>query len=198
LSKHYIKEIKIKNFKCFKDFKAKGFARVNLIGGGNNVGKTAFMEACYINVRGQNIKTFTGALFGIKGSRENLNVLAGEDYNIQKYIEQSNHIYAKSNISFCSFDIEEKDGIKKYNFKINNENINDFGLSNGEIITAYVSVQKKDDEDKLNKLINVFDNNIVALNQIYKNAYPKAPYDFKHQNFDILKQKLQKLFKETN
>jgi AAA15 family ATPase/GTPase len=25
--------------------------RVNLIGGKNNVGKTAFMEACYINVQ---------------------------------------------------------------------------------------------------------------------------------------------------
>jgi AAA15 family ATPase/GTPase len=180
LSKHYIKEIEIKNFKCFKDFKAKGFARVNLIGGKNNVGKTAFMEACYINVLSQNIKTFTGALYNIKFIRENLNILAGEDYNPQKYIEQSNHIYTKSNISFCSFDIEEQDGIKKYNFRINNENINvnindfsfeidfisninfidNFGLSNGNIITAYGSVQKKDDEDKLNKLINEFDNNI--------------------------------------
>ncbi|MCB4744110.1 MAG: AAA family ATPase [Sulfurovum sp.] len=46
--KHFIKNIEIKNFKCFNDFKAEGFGRVNLIGGKNNVGKTAFMEACYI------------------------------------------------------------------------------------------------------------------------------------------------------
>jgi AAA15 family ATPase/GTPase len=198
LSKHYIKEIKIKNFKCFKDFKAKGFARVNLIGGKNNVGKTAFMEACYINIKAQNIKTFTGALFGIKGSRENLNILAGEDYNTQKYIEQSNHIYTKSNINLCSFDIEEKDGIKKYNFKINDENTNvnindfsfeidrisninfidNFGLSNGEIIISYGSVQKKDDEDKLNKLINVFDNNIVAFKIIEEKPQCKVENDY--------------------
>ena len=48
MSDHFIKNIEIKNFKCFKDFKAEGFGRVNLIGGKNNVGKTAFMEACYI------------------------------------------------------------------------------------------------------------------------------------------------------
>ncbi len=45
---HFIKNIEIKNFKLFKDFKAKGFGRVNLIGGKNNVGKSAFMEACFI------------------------------------------------------------------------------------------------------------------------------------------------------
>ena len=48
MSKHFIKKIKIEEFKCFKDFKAKDFGRVNLIGGKNNVGKTAFMEACYL------------------------------------------------------------------------------------------------------------------------------------------------------
>ena len=39
--KHFIKNIEIKNFKCFENFKADGFGRVNLIGGKNNVGKTA-------------------------------------------------------------------------------------------------------------------------------------------------------------
>ena len=48
---HFIKNIEIKNFKCFENFEAKGFGRVNLIGGKNNVGKTAFMEACYLNVQ---------------------------------------------------------------------------------------------------------------------------------------------------
>ena len=47
-TEHFIREIEIKNYKLFKDFKAEGFGRVNLIGGKNNVGKTAFMEACYI------------------------------------------------------------------------------------------------------------------------------------------------------
>jgi len=48
MHEHFIKEIEIKNFKCFENFQAEGFGRVNLIGGKNNVGKTAFMEACYL------------------------------------------------------------------------------------------------------------------------------------------------------
>ena len=48
-TEHFIKNIKIKNFKCFEEFKVEGFGRVNLIGGKNNVGKTAFMEACYLS-----------------------------------------------------------------------------------------------------------------------------------------------------
>ncbi|CAA6798646.1 MAG: Unknown protein [uncultured Sulfurovum sp.] len=49
MNEHFIKNIEIKNFKCFDDFKAEGFGRVNLIGGKNNVGKTAFMEALFFN-----------------------------------------------------------------------------------------------------------------------------------------------------
>lgn len=38
------------------------------------------------------------------------------------------------------------------------------------------------------------DNHKAILNQIYNSAYPNAPYDFSHKNFDELKQKLQNLF----
>lgn len=45
---NFIKEIKIENYKCFNNFKADGFKRVNLIGGRNNVGKTTLLEACLL------------------------------------------------------------------------------------------------------------------------------------------------------
>jgi AAA15 family ATPase/GTPase len=45
---HFIKNIAIKKFKCFEDFSANEFQRVNLITGKNNVGKTTFMEACFL------------------------------------------------------------------------------------------------------------------------------------------------------
>lgn len=48
MNKHFIKNIKINKFKCFDNFKTEGFSRVNLITGENNVGKTAFMEACFL------------------------------------------------------------------------------------------------------------------------------------------------------
>lgn len=40
-------DIQIKNFRCFEDTKIEGFQRVNLIGGKNNSGKTALLEAIY-------------------------------------------------------------------------------------------------------------------------------------------------------
>jgi len=45
MSVQHIKEITINNFKCFKKFELNQISRVNLIGGQNNVGKTALLEA---------------------------------------------------------------------------------------------------------------------------------------------------------
>jgi len=41
------------------------------------------------------------------------------------------------------------------------------------------------------------ENHKVILNQIYKTAYPNAPFDFSHENFNELKTKLKNLFKEN-
>ncbi len=45
-----LKEIEIQNFRCFEHIKIFGFERVNLIGGKNNAGKTALLEAIFLNV----------------------------------------------------------------------------------------------------------------------------------------------------
>ncbi|PSB58574.1 AAA family ATPase [Chamaesiphon polymorphus] len=44
-----IKDIEITNFRCFDRLKVSGFKRVNLISGKNNVGKTALLEAIFLN-----------------------------------------------------------------------------------------------------------------------------------------------------
>ncbi len=41
------------------------------------------------------------------------------------------------------------------------------------------------------------ENHKAILNQIYKSAYPKAPYNFTSKKFDILKLKLKTLFEGT-
>lgn len=45
-----LKDFHLKNFRCFKDTKISGFERVNLIGGKNNSGKTALLEALFLYV----------------------------------------------------------------------------------------------------------------------------------------------------
>lgn len=44
-----IRDIEIENFRCFEYTKIEGFERVNLIGGKNNSGKTALLEAILLN-----------------------------------------------------------------------------------------------------------------------------------------------------
>jgi len=181
---HFIKNIEIKNFKCFENFSAEGFGRVNLIGGKNNVGKTAFMEACWINSGSFDIKQFIGHMKAIKFMRENLNILIDNaTYDTKKFIELQNGLDISSNINNCKFDIKESNGIKEYLFEFNNQDIqvnandfsfdldfkenngfiDNFGLSNGNIITAYGYIQKKDDELYLNNILNRFDSRIEAF-----------------------------------
>lgn len=75
MNKHFLKEIQINKFKGFTDFKVNNLKQVNLIGGKNNIGKTSFMEASYINVTGSNINLLVSALYNMKYRRENLNIL---------------------------------------------------------------------------------------------------------------------------
>ncbi len=44
-----IQKIAISHFRCFRETEIDGFTRVNLIGGLNNAGKTAFLEALLLN-----------------------------------------------------------------------------------------------------------------------------------------------------
>ena len=102
MNKHFIKNIEIKNFKCFKDFKAEGFGQVNLIGGKNNVGKTAFMEALYLYTsediteiyeRLLVLKTYRNMqemLLSNNLSEDNLRALILENSNINIGVEKKN------------------------------------------------------------------------------------------------------------
>lgn len=44
-----IKSISVKNFRCFENLEISGFEKINLISGKNNAGKTALMEALFLN-----------------------------------------------------------------------------------------------------------------------------------------------------
>lgn len=196
MNEHFIKNIEIKNFKCFKDFKAEGFGRVNLIGGKNNVGKTAFMEACYINSHAQNIKHFITALADIYFMRNFLNIQENKK-NMKEQIERLNNIFVNSNINKIYFMIKEEEGIKKYYFEYNQNiiepNSNDFsfsydrvdnihfidslGMSNEQIIQDYSAVQKRDDETYLNSVIKKFDSRIENFKVF--DDFPQCKFDGK-------------------
>jgi AAA15 family ATPase/GTPase len=176
---HFLTDIEIKEFKCFKDFKASGFKRVNLIGGKNNVGKTAFMEAIYINAYSEDINTMVTAIYDIKFMRENVNLLFNE-YDKLKILDTTKKYASESNLRITAFLIIEKDAIKKYVISIKGKSvtinakefslvfdhfynikfIDSFGWTVKEISSVFEAVQKKDQESKLNDLVKEFDNSI--------------------------------------
>jgi len=176
---HFLTDIEIKEFKCFKDFKASGFKRVNLIGGKNNVGKTAFMEACYINACSINVNSMATAIHDIKFARENINIIQNDSDGI-KFLDSTKIYSSSSNLREAEFSILEKDAVKEYSFSTNRkptiinsrefslildyiynvEFIDNFGWSDNRLIGAFQAVQKKDQEHELNKLVKAFDDSI--------------------------------------
>ena len=188
LTKHFIKNIEIKNFKCFEDFKAEGFGRVNLIGGKNNVGKTAFMEAVCGNIYSKTVPSFYTTLLYVTFSREKLEfinkVITSKDD--QKLFEHIKSYESKTNINHIRYNLLEENGIKKYKFVIKDKehviNVNEFsyeinllmnilfldnkGFTNKFLQKVYKAVQKKEKEEELNKFLSSFDNNIQKFKML--------------------------------
>jgi len=187
MNEHFLTDIEIKQFKCFSDFKASGFKRVNLIGGKNNIGKTAFIEACYINVHSVNIDKILTAIINAKYSREFLNIAANIDsIDNQRYLDSIGNYSAKSNLKNIEFAAIKKSGIKEYKVGVDNNNnvinanylsidanniynimyIDNFGCDNGGLIRLYQAVQKQDQENQLNYYVHEFDGSIESFKVI--------------------------------
>ena len=116
MSDHFIKNIEIKNFKCFKDFKAEGFGRVNLIGGKNNVGKTAFMEACYINTVSKNARDYITAFSSIIYLRDYVNLQIDKfEVNIDSFFNKNTLLKLEINTNKYNtyYEIESKNSLEK-------------------------------------------------------------------------------------
>ena len=176
MSKHFIKEIEIKNFKLFKDFKASGFGRVNLISGKNNVGKTAFMEACFVNMYAQNINYFITSLYFIEYARNYIEYVDNDEPKVYEILEKISDCNIKTNIREANFDIKKNNSNKIYQILDNNltkkdfsqdyedydyiDNIlflDNFGFKNIDFKNEYGAIQSKDKEELLNQYLNQFD-----------------------------------------
>ena len=197
MSEHFIKNISIKKFKCFDNFNAHDFQRVNLIGGKNNIGKTSFLEACYINANAGNIENLIKSILDIKFARENINLLFDNlklsRESMEGFIEGSSGIFVETNIRKINYKKENTNGINKHKFSINKKMvevdigklsistlsshtdfIDKFGQSNAGIIESYSSIQKKDKEKSLDDILNKFDSSIQSFKVIKNKPYCKV------------------------
>ena len=166
---HFIKNIEIKNFKCFEDFKAEGFGRVNLIGGKNNVGKTAFMEALYIS-----------------NSKKNLRNIITMRYISDMFLELWNEI----GIKFINNFIEEK--IKSYEnnqIKTNLKNLkvqillkSSNKAPKNQYENLYSLIIKNEQEDRLDSYLQEFDSSIEKFRIINSQPHCKKNGEFYNLN----------------
>jgi AAA15 family ATPase/GTPase len=185
MTAHFLTEIEIKEFKCFHDFKADGFKRVNLIGGKNNIGKTALMEAVYINVHSININTMITAIYRIKFVREHLNHFGDIVYVDNKnFLDAILNYSVKTNLSYKEFHIIEDALSKDYKFNINGElrkiNSNDLKLiiesvaniefmdklyswTNGNLYYCFYTIAGKNKVKELNIFAKEFDDAIDGV-----------------------------------
>jgi AAA15 family ATPase/GTPase len=188
---HFIKNIEIKNFKLFKDFKAEGFGRVNLIGGKNNVGKTAFMEACYLSSDKTTNESmdFINPFLVVEASRRVISKYNGlmPVSTIIKTFEKYQNLELKTN-NFNIF-LEIKKNSLNEEFLVNGKNMRVSRQLNNEIVENrnttqnnfissctvnddlinsifdVIKLQRK--REQLNKILKEFDNNIVEFEIIH-------------------------------
>lgn len=193
MNNHFINTIEINNFKCFQNFKAEGFGRVNLIGGKNNVGKTAFMEACYINTYSyKSLNNASMALSDVIFNRYNQVILQDlllekGKYYISKEIEKKiilfNETKIQTNITKTILNYKEGDlGIR------DKKNITKYFLGNNPITNdkleeSYGRILELEMDDKIDELIKNIDQNIKSFRII--TSQPKCNFIHNPTFFDI-------------
>ena len=60
-----IESFEVNSYKCFSDLKIENLSQINIISGGNNVGKTALLELLYLIDSSDNLKVFIATLQNI-------------------------------------------------------------------------------------------------------------------------------------
>jgi len=169
MSEHFIKNIEIRNFKCFEDFKAEGFGRVNLIGGKNNVGKTAFLEAVYISNSKKNLKNIISVRY-MADILWDLWKEIGKKF-ISNLIDEKIEKYKKSHIQTNLNDL-------KVNIKFKSSN----KTTKNNYENLYSSIIKNELEDRLDNYIKEFDASIEKFRIINSQPYCKKDGEFYNLN----------------
>ncbi len=169
-----ISDIKIEKYKCFNDFEANNLTRVNLIGGENNVGKTAFIEACYLVVSSNKVTNLLFALTMIEKNRDKLNIFLYDETNIIEIL-QSNKVISIKSLNNIKYELNDNDFNPIIEIEINDistkidfnnkilfENskniifIDNFGFTNSELKEVYKFVQFKDKDIQVNSFLKNF------------------------------------------
>jgi AAA15 family ATPase/GTPase len=205
MSEHFIKNIEITTFKCFDHFEASGFKRVNLIGGKNNIGKTALLEAINMNIESYSIKSFVYSIVRINNARKNSIDLPPKE-QIEDALDSLDHFSSciNNNNTIIYFS-EEKDLEVNYRFSINgvkkeisknkitysgkriipypkNTLLYPLRTKESVLFLLYQTIQEEDRENELNRYLTKFDKELRQFKFI--NKKPKIKKHGKYQDLN--------------
>lgn len=202
MNEDFITEIEIKNFKCFENFKANGFKRVNLIVGKNNVGKTALMEACWIYEQNKNSRSLIEAFVNMVNTltliKEFRHLLNDDHHDLpfafsllkkfNRLLIKSNNKWVKLNIETNNLEVKVSINDFEIDASLTNSHLFEEMLSdkknfstnfiascqidNDLMISLYDLIKEHRKKERLNQYINEFDPNILEF-EIIKNL-PKV------------------------
>jgi len=192
MNDHFIRDIEIRNYKLFQDFKTEGFGRVNLIGGKNNAGKTAFMEAILLNaysVEGT-LDDFIKVLISIKVFRNYALVYQMHEANANEFMKLvlsflKEIVHTSIHSKIANLDIKlNKDleisfgGNKSYNgddfdsifinteISLVNNFISSVFIGDHQLEDLYDGVKLSRKREKINEFINMFDRDLIEYDII--------------------------------
>ncbi len=133
MSEQNIKDLEIRNFKCFKQLSIADIGQVNLIGGKNNAGKTAFLEAVDLFVSSDKAYDLASSVYKILKRRQGA--------NRSKYLE-IDFIY--NNESEITISSSSKTCTLKHSFQVINNDIFENDLLPTEVLSLSVNDDRKD------------------------------------------------------
>ncbi|MDU9716505.1 AAA family ATPase [Helicobacter pylori] len=196
-----IQSVRIKNFKTFKDTQIDGFTKLNIITGGNNVGKSNLLEALYClvgksmhpcaniteiydNIRKEPLTTESKNLmfYGLD-TREEIQIVTTLDNNqtldLQiKFIASENQKVIESQIIPTAEQTQMSSQLnftlKKNNEEIYNDHLNIAKVSNFPPIpnqSGYNRQFKNFDPNQLQKLLPFESATIIPSDVVYRQAH---------------------------
>jgi len=170
----FINKIEIANYKCLNGLNVDKFQRVNLIGGENNVGKTAFLEVCYLISSANRLNNFLFSLMMIERNRDKLNICISDDINIADILKNNTYIEIAS-INNIKYEVKEVNFNSLIEVTLNNTTvtidfkdkisfeksdkilfIDNLGFSNSEFKDIYKAAQFKDKDMQINEFLKNF------------------------------------------
>ena len=167
MSEHFIRDLYIKNFKCFKDLHINNINRVNLISGKNNIGKTSLMEGIELLVSSNDSVDLAHNTYQMM-SRRQRTIRTGRYFELD-FIHSGEH--------YSLLEVNNKRIVIEYTEQLSENIVNESNYYEKDILSEY--------EPALKFIVNK-DERVFAIDRFINSRMPLLRRD----KFELTKSKI--------